>query len=587
MALSKDFGPWHSFADYRSALDSAQLPEALDEMDRAAGEDRGSVQRTFELSLTALASAGIPQARPLLMLLSCYAPVTPIPVNLLQAKLLSAVLTTATAGSDAGAGSIADVGAADKVPVGPPGDDGAKLERSRRVGLEGLADQDLISVIRDDDAGAWAVAVNPVVVDVNRSRLRAAATKESQAIGGTAVRLLQLATVRLGADDPADLPAWRQLAPHIVTLEWLAPLLAGDALVDLLDVSVRAARALWNGWGLAGAESLAKSGAAEGVRLGAEHPSTLAVRHLLAAITGRQGRDAEAERLFRQVLADERRVLGDEARETLETRHELAVAIEYQGRHSEAEKIYRDLLDDQTEVLGPHDRDTLATLHRLAFTVGFQGRYADAETLFRQELAVRERFQDKDSAGIVAARHGVAWTMAWQGRWADAERLFGQVLASRRRIRGDHHPQTLATLYRIGWVTAGQGRHAEAERLLGEVLADQCRVLGNGHQATLRTRYRLALAIDGQGRHAEAERLLGEVLADRRRVLGNGHQATLRTRYRLALAINGQGRHAEAERLLGEVLAVQRRVLGNEHRDTLDTRRCLEECGRGGSQTGT
>ena len=56
----------------------------LVEGDNSDGQARGTIQGTWDLSLDSLAGDGRPQARPLLLLFSCYAPATPIPAVLLK-----------------------------------------------------------------------------------------------------------------------------------------------------------------------------------------------------------------------------------------------------------------------------------------------------------------------------------------------------------------------------------------------------------------------------------------------------------------------------------------------------------------------
>ncbi len=86
--LASPFAHWHSFAAYRQALDGVDLPAALADLDDHAVSIRATIQQTWDLSLDALEADGYPQARPLLLLLSCYDPATPIPVGLLRAEPL-------------------------------------------------------------------------------------------------------------------------------------------------------------------------------------------------------------------------------------------------------------------------------------------------------------------------------------------------------------------------------------------------------------------------------------------------------------------------------------------------------------------
>ena len=90
--LASPFARWHTFAGYRDALDSSDLPGALIDLDDAGGQGRATIQRTWGLSLDALAADGRPQARPLLFLLSCYAAATPIPAAMLQPEPLGRLL---------------------------------------------------------------------------------------------------------------------------------------------------------------------------------------------------------------------------------------------------------------------------------------------------------------------------------------------------------------------------------------------------------------------------------------------------------------------------------------------------------------
>ena len=73
--LGSPFARWSTFAGYRAALDGVELPAALTDIEEQGAADiHANVQRTWDLSLDALAAEGRPQARPLLLVLSCFAP---------------------------------------------------------------------------------------------------------------------------------------------------------------------------------------------------------------------------------------------------------------------------------------------------------------------------------------------------------------------------------------------------------------------------------------------------------------------------------------------------------------------------------
>jgi hypothetical protein len=175
--LGSPFARWSTFAGYREALDGVELPAALTDIEEQGADIHANVQRTWDLSLDALAAEGRPQARPLLLVLSCFAPATPIPAWLLQLPPLAGLL--------AGQGE----------------------QRDLRAGLQGLSRTGLIDISNaGSPAGVPAVTVHPVVADANRIRLAASTAAEHTAVPETAVALLEAATAGLDPVRPGDWP---------------------------------------------------------------------------------------------------------------------------------------------------------------------------------------------------------------------------------------------------------------------------------------------------------------------------------------------------------------------------------------------
>ncbi len=176
------------------ALDSVELPAALRDIDEPGTDARATIQRTWDLSLDALTADGRPQARPLLLVLSCYAPATPIPASLLVPRPLAALLTQVAQGTP-GAGGTAG-GESERLDT----------ERLRRLrdGLHGLSSTGLIDIAKNGGpAGVNAVTVHLVVADVNRGRLLEIDRADRMAVCDAAVGLLQAAVAGLDAASPA------------------------------------------------------------------------------------------------------------------------------------------------------------------------------------------------------------------------------------------------------------------------------------------------------------------------------------------------------------------------------------------------
>ena len=551
--LASPFARWHTFADYHRALDTVELPAALADLDDTATEARAAIQRTWDLSLDALAAGGQPQARPLLLLLCCYAPGTPIPPDLVQPHSFASMLT-----------AIGQLPVADAEP-----------QRVLRLGMHALANVGLIAASGTGNQARIAVTVHPVVADVNRARLQTTDVAMLPGIGAAAVQLLHQATAGLDGQRPADWRAWNDLTSHVLSaLNWLAASLPATVLADLLDVSAAATDALIRSGNYAAAELLARAAIVASSPLGTDHPASVASRHGLAAAFEGHGRNPDSEQMFRDVLADQQRLLGEDHPDTLTTRFELAQVIGH--RHdAEAERLYLQVLADQERILGADDPRTVATRHALALAISSQGRAEEAEQICRQVLTAQQGLLGDDHPDTLRTRYTITWQISQQGRDTEAEYQYRQILADQRRVLGDEHPQVLSTRRGLALTTARQGRHKEAEQMFRDVLAGHQRVSGEDHPSTLYTQLYLADAIAAQGRYAEAEQLYHETIAAEQRVFTDDHPMPLMTEYGLAQTIARQGRRDEAERLYRQVRTGQQQLLGEDHPSTLKTGRML------------
>ncbi|HMI27237.1 MAG TPA: tetratricopeptide repeat protein, partial [Streptosporangiaceae bacterium] len=470
--LGSPFARWSSFAGYRQALDGVELPAALTDIEEQGADIHSTVQRTWDLSLDALAAEGRPQARPLLLVLSCFAPATAIPAWLLQLPPLTDLL--------AGPGHA--------------GQDNGAERRELRAGLQGLSRTGLIDIsATGSPAGVHAVTVHPVVADANRIRLAASADAERAAVLQTVVALFEAATAGLDPVRPGDWLTWRRLRAHMnAAIDLLADDLDPAVLARLLSVSAVGTEALLGAGRLAAAGKLAQASVAAAAFLPPDHPAVLTARGYLARTLVRRGRSGEAETIFRELLADRLRVQGEDHLGTLATRHDLAAALGVQGRFAEAEELYRRLLADDYRLYGPDHRETLAARSNLARMIGLRGRYAEAEDLSRQVLDAQREVLGPDHPDCLASRQNLARLATKAGRYAEGEQMYRRLLTDRRRVLGEYHPDTLATRHRLARIIGLQGRYADAEELCYQVLRDRRRLLGEDHPDNLSTRHRLA-----------------------------------------------------------------------------------------------
>ena len=146
-----------------------------------------------------------------------------------------------------------------------------------------------------------------------------------------------------------------------------------------------------------------------------ESGDRLQAAHTLALARDRDGAYAEAERIHREVLDVQRRVLGDEHRNTLIAASSLASSLSYQGKHVQAERIQRELLGAKRRALGEGHLSTLMSAADLAATLLCQAKYAEAEQIQRDALGVMRRVLGEEHPDTLNVTNNLAMSLAHQG----------------------------------------------------------------------------------------------------------------------------------------------------------------------------
>ncbi len=478
--LDSDAALRRSFGDYSRALDDPDhRPRLLTPRPglSAAADTRSVVLHTWELSLDQLARQGIPQARALLRLLSCFAWSTPIPRGTLASPSLDRLLAA---------------GPVTRHPRAEP-----QAEYRLEDALHGLRTLGLIDIrpFGKNGTGGLAVVVQPVIADTNRAHLTDAAGGAGDAalIRHAAIEIMVGALGRLEADRSTDWPDWLALGPHLHALFGTAARHVGrQQLADLVTATTTAALAHNEYGDVPAGERLSRAACGAGDLLGKDDPVRLRARHELAWAVGDQGRWAEAEVVFHDVLAGFRHVLGDDHPDTLSTRNEVAWITGCQQRWPEAEAIYRDVLAARTRILGADDPQTLITHHELGWAIANQDREQEAELILREVLLARQRVLGEHSRRTLMTRHELAWVAARLGNLDEAEAAYRELVRARRDVLRDDHPDTLTARHELAWVMALAGRRRPATREYRDVLSARIRVLGESHPGTAATRDALA-----------------------------------------------------------------------------------------------
>ena len=148
----------------------------------------------------------------------------------------------------------------------------------------------------------------------------------------------------------------------------------------------------------------------------------------------------------------------------------LADLLADQGHPAEAEKLYRQILAIRTRTLGPEHPDTLQCQISLAQLLLKEGRLQEAEKMQRQTLAVNLRVIGAESPQTLWCQSDLAETLIKEGHYSEAEKIASAALAIERRTMAPTHPETLYTLQRLGLAITYRRRCGDTAPLFREII---------------------------------------------------------------------------------------------------------------------
>lgn len=256
----------------------------------------------------------------------------------------------------------------------------------------------------------------------------------------------------------------------------------------------------------------------------------------------RAGKYAEAVAMAQGQLDALEKKYGPAHRDVGTALNNLAQLYGSQGRDGEAEPLFKRAIAILEKSAGSESPENAAALNNLAALYQRQERYAEAEPLFKRALAIREKSVGSGHPDVAQSLNNLATHYVKMGRQDAAEPLFRRALAIYEKVAGPEHPAVATVLNNLGQVAKDQQQFAKAEPLIKRSLAIREKVLGRDHPDVARSLNNLADLYDGPtDRIRDAERLFQRALAIRESTLGPDHPDTAKSLNNLALFEAGTG----------------------------------------------
>ena len=172
---------------------------------------------------------------------------------------------------------------------------------------------------------------------------------------------------------------------------------------------------------------------------------------LILGIATPEEKLAEAEKLHRHTLRNNRETLGEGHRDTVKSMEDLAAVLTEQGKHNKAEKLYRDIGDVRLRYLGESDPQTLESMHKLAVVLYERNKPAEAEKLHRQTLEIQKRILGENHSATRLTMAHLGMSLLIQEKTEGAEPYITELIELLRRA-AQQQDANAETLNEYAWV---------------------------------------------------------------------------------------------------------------------------------------
>ena len=155
----------------------------------------------------------------------------------------------------------------------------------------------------------------------------------------------------------------------------------------------------------------------------------------LAGLASQQGKLAEAEQRYRDLLAVQQKMAGNASEATMT---KLMTVLRQQGKPDEVIALQKEILASKRRQLGQDNSEVAASLGALASELLAQGKQADAEALLRDWLAAHGT--SLPGVGLPKACYELGNALVFQKREREAESYFRAALEMQLELLGGFRP---------------------------------------------------------------------------------------------------------------------------------------------------
>ncbi len=201
---------------------------------------------------------------------------------------------------------------------------------------------------------------------------------------------------------------------------------------------------------------------------GQAHRATVSSMNLLSKILVRLNFLDEAEKLINREIKG-REGLNEEKPDwigILDARTTMAQLLLQRGMDDEAEKLFREILAERIRHFGEDHQVTLESYHDIGSFLIWNQRYEEAKEYVEKAFYGRSKHPEMGPTNPYtnSSRHSMAIILYRQGKYDESIRLFQNVLELTITAEGPNHPNTFTTMNVLGNVYMAKEDYKNAEK---------------------------------------------------------------------------------------------------------------------------
>lgn len=242
--------------------------------------------------------------------------------------------------------------------------------------------------------------------------------------------------------------------------------------------------------------------------LGKNNPKTAETLGNLALVEHKSGHDADAERLYKEVIEIKRKDANSNSLAITLTN--LANLYGEMRKIEEARKLYLEALELDKKNYGAEHKEVAQDLFNLGAVMYHHNYNKEAIEYLDQSLVLYEKLND--APGKIKCLHYLGLSHAEEKSHGKAIDAYRKALMLHSQLKGDRHPDTLVHQLNLARTLDSSGQEKEAEDLYKDAVGTATKYHTDSRVKLIECAVEYAHFLRRHGRKTEAENQLKEVL---------------------------------------------------------------------------